>query len=130
LSNATVVEEFIEALGAGDAAAGLPLLHPDVQIFVPARLPFGGEYAGLEGFIGFFEQVASTYDVKIHDAKVMNGGDHVVTLTDTTWTARATGASLDTQFCEVYTVTDDKITVINVFPKDTRALHELTIPMQ
>jgi ketosteroid isomerase-like protein len=50
-----------------------------------------------------------------------------VALIDTTWTSVATGARLVTQFCELYTVEDGKITALSVFPKDTRALYELTV---
>jgi ketosteroid isomerase-like protein len=130
VSNIAVVERFINALGAGDAEAGLALLDPNVQVSEPAGLPLGGEYDGLEAFLGFLQQVAATYEVKIHNIKVMDGGDLAVALIDITWTSIATGASLDTQFCELYTVSADKITAISVFPKDTRALYELTIPKQ
>ena len=104
----------------------LDQLHDDVQVSEPAGLPIGGEYSGKAAFVGFLGKVAATYDVKIHRAKVMDAGELAVAHLDLTWTAHSTGASLDTQFCELYTVDGDKITSINVFPKDTKALYELT----
>jgi ketosteroid isomerase-like protein len=128
MSNIAIVEQFVKALGAGDAEAGLSLLDPQVQVSEPAGLPIGGEYDGLEAFIGFFAQVATTYDVKIHDVRVIDGGDIAIALIDLTFTSLATSLKLNTQFVEIYTTDKDKITSISVFPKDTRALYELAFP--
>lgn len=128
MSNVAIVEKFVKALGAGDAETGLPLLDADVRVSEPAGLPMGGEYDGVEAFLGFFAGIAATYDVKIHDVRVIDGGDIAVALIDLTWRALATSKTLDTQFVEVYTTSADKITSISVFPKDTHALYELTIP--
>jgi ketosteroid isomerase-like protein len=126
MANVAVVQAFITALSSGDAEMALGQLHDDVQVSEPASLPIGGEYAGKAAFVGFLGKVSDTYDVKIHRAKVIDAGDVAVAHLDLTWTAHSTGASLDTQFCELYTVDADKITSINVFPKDTKALYDLT----
>jgi ketosteroid isomerase-like protein len=126
MANVAVVETFITALGLGDAEAALGQLHDDVQVSEPASLPIGGEYAGKAAFVGFLGKVAATYDVKIHRAEVMDAGDMALAHLHLTWTAHSTGASLDTQFCELYAIDGDKITSINVFPKDTKALYDLT----
>lgn len=128
MANTAIIEQFVRALGAGDAETGIPLLSPDVQVSEPAGLPVGGEYDGLEAFLGFFAQVAQTYDVKIHDVRVIDGGDVAVSMMNMTFTSLATSRTLDTQYVEVYTTDNDKITSISVFPKDTRALYELTLP--
>jgi ketosteroid isomerase-like protein len=127
MSNTAIVEKFIKALGAGDAEAGLPLLAPNVQVSEPAGLPAGGEYDGVEAFLGFFAKVAADYDVDIHHVRVIDGDDIAIALIELTWTSHATGRKLDTKFVEVYTTSDDKITSISVYPKDTRALYELTL---
>ena len=127
MANVAVVQAFITACSSGDAETALGQLHDDVRVSEPASLPIGGEYAGKAAFVGFLGKVAATYDVKIHQAKVMDAGDMVVAHLDLTWTAHSTGASLNTQFCELYTVDGDKITSINVYPKDTKALCELTV---
>jgi ketosteroid isomerase-like protein len=126
MANVAVVQAFISALGRGDAETALGQLHDDVQVSEPASLPIGGEYAGIAAFVGFLGKVAATYDVTIHRAKVVDAGDLALAHLDLTWTAHSTGASLDTQFCELYTVAGDKITSINVFAKDTKALYDLT----
>jgi ketosteroid isomerase-like protein len=96
MANVAVVQAFITAFGSGDAETALDQLHDDVQVSEPAGLPIG------------------------------DAGDMAVAHLNLTWTAHSTGASLDTQFCELYTVDGDKITSINVFPKDTKALYDLT----
>jgi ketosteroid isomerase-like protein len=127
MTRVAVVQTFIDAFAAGDAQTALAQLHDDVRVSEPAGLPMGGEYASKSEFIGFLSKAAATYDVAIHRADVNDAGDVALARLHMTWTARATGASLDTELCELYTVTDDKISAINVFPKDTRALYELTI---
>jgi ketosteroid isomerase-like protein len=103
MANVAVVQPFITAFGSGDAETALDQLHDDVQVSEPASLPIGGEYVGRAAFVGFLGKVAATYDVKIHRAKVMDAGDMAVARLDLTRTAYSTGASLDTQFCELYT---------------------------
>ena len=103
MANVGVVQAFITAFGSGDAETALGQLHDDVQLSEPASLPIGGEYAGKAAFVGSLAGVAATYDVKIHRAEVRDAGDMVVAHLDLTWTAHSTGASLDTQFCELYT---------------------------
>jgi ketosteroid isomerase-like protein len=103
MANVAVVQAFITAFGIGDAQTALGQLHDDVQVSEPASLPIGGEYAGKAAFVGFLDEVAATYDVKIHRAKVMGAGDMAVARLDLTRTAHSTGASLDTQFCELHT---------------------------
>jgi ketosteroid isomerase-like protein len=126
MANVAVVDAFIAALGSGDAEGALGQLRDDVRLSEPAGLPMGGEYVSKAGFVDFLGKVAATYDVKIHRATVRDAGDVAVAHVDLTWTAHATGASVDTQFCELYTVDGDKIATIDVFPKDTRVLYELT----
>ena len=128
MANVAVVDAFIAALGSGDAEGALRQLHDEVRLSEPAGLPMGGEYVSKAGFVDFLGKLAATYDVKVHRATVRDAGDFAVAHLDLTWTAHATGASMDTQFCELYTVDGDKIAAIDVFPKDTRALYELTRP--
>jgi hypothetical protein len=51
----------------------------------------------------------------------------VLAVIDSYWTARRTAASIRTQVCGRFTVSDGKITAINGFPNDTRALYEITV---
>jgi hypothetical protein len=103
MANVAVVQAFITAFGCGEAETALGQLHGDAQVSEPASMPIGGEYAGNAGFVGFLATVAATYDVKIHRAKVMDAGDMPMARLELTRTAHSTGASLDTQFCELYT---------------------------
>jgi ketosteroid isomerase-like protein len=103
MANVGVVQAFITAFDSGDAETALGHLHDDVQVSEPASLPIGGEYAGKAAFAGFLAEVAATYDVKSHRVKAMGAGDMAVVRIDLTRTAHSTGASLDTQFCELYT---------------------------
>jgi ketosteroid isomerase-like protein len=93
MANVAVVQAFITAFVSGDAATALGQLHDDVHVSELASLPVEGEYAGKAAFVGFLAEVAATYDVKIHWAKVMGAGDMAVFRIDLTRTAHSTGAS-------------------------------------
>jgi hypothetical protein len=51
----------------------------------------------------------------------------VLAVIDSNWTARRTAASIRSQVCELFTVTDGKKTAIQRFPKDTRPRYEITV---
>lgn len=127
MSNVAVVETFINALISVDTETALGHLDNDVHVSVPAGLPMGGEYIGKAAFFVFFGKVASTYEIEIDRRRVLDTGKVVLAVIDSNWTARRTAASLRTQVCEFFTVADAKITAINMFPKDTRALYEITV---
>jgi hypothetical protein len=80
----------VHAFSSGDAGAAPGRLYDDVQVSESSSLPSGSEYAGKAAFVGFLAEVAATYDVKIHRAKVMGAGDMAV-------------VRIDTQLCEVHT---------------------------
>ena len=103
MTNVAVVQAFITAFGCGEAETALGQLHGDAQVSEPASLPIGGEYPGNAGFVGFLATLAATYDVKTHRAKVIDAGDMAMARLEPTRTMHSTGASLDTQFFELYT---------------------------
>lgn len=130
MSNATVVSAFFERLGAGDVPGALALMHDQVRLTEPDGLPTGGEYVGRDGFVSFLEKTRSVYEATIHAQKVSDAGDVTLVEFDATFTSRATGAHVDTRIVELYTVVDGLITHIDVYPKDSRAMYEITLPGQ
>lgn len=130
MSDTTVVDAFFDRLGAGDVPGALSLMHDDVRLLEPAGLPTGGEYVGKDGFVSFLEKTRSVYQPTIHARKLSDAGDVTLAEFDVTFTSRATDAHVDTRIVELYTVVDGLITRIDVFPKDSRAMYEITLSGQ
>jgi ketosteroid isomerase-like protein len=127
MDGTAVVEEFLRLMGHGQASCALGLVSDDVTVSEPEGLPHGGEYRGKKAFVEVLRALAANYRLDVADVRVINGGSVIVAMADVQWTSVSTGRSLDTRLCELYTVADGLITSIEVFPKDTRMLHQLTI---
>jgi ketosteroid isomerase-like protein len=119
------VRRFTAALAAGDVKTCLELLQPDNVFDEAAGLPFGGDYSGPEGFIRLLKDVGRLFEVKLSEPQVSDAGDRVLVRLTGTFTARATGRTLETPVVDLYTVRDGKVAHVDVFYKDTRAMAEL-----
>lgn len=127
MSDTAPVEAFFRHIQQGDAGAAIALLHEDVAVSEPAGLEHGGEHRGKAAFVAVMGTITRNYRVELKDFRTIDGGDVTVAIIDGQWTSTATGRSLDIRFCELYTTADGLITGVEVFPKDTRSLHELTL---
>ena len=127
MSDTSVVRSFFDAFRAGDLETLVALLHDDVTVSEPAGLPIGGEYQGKRAFLQLLEIIHESYVIELQSTRLFDVGEFTLALINETWTSKATGASLRTRVCELYTVADGMITKIDVFPKDTRTLYELTV---
>jgi ketosteroid isomerase-like protein len=119
------VRRFTAALAAGDVTTCLELLHPDNVFDEAAGLPFGGDYSGHEGFIRLLKDVGRLFEVKLSAPQVSDAGDCVLVRLTGTFTARATGRTLETPVVDLYTVRDGRVARVDVFYKDTRAMADL-----
>lgn len=122
-----VVEDLFTNLRAGNLEACLRSFHPDSEIYEPERLPYAGRYRGPEGFAQLAGKVAELFEFEIHNVGAHAIGDRVVGILDATFVSHTTGKRLDTKVIEIYQFTDGLISFADIFPKDTRAIYELTV---
>jgi limonene-1,2-epoxide hydrolase len=116
MSNVAIVEAFINALISWDTETAPGHLDNYVQVSAPADLPMDGEYIGKAAFLDFCRKVTSTFEVEIDHRRVLDTGEVVLAVIDSSWTARRTGASIRTQVCGRFTVAD-RITAIQRVPE-------------
>ncbi len=116
-----VVKGFYEAFVAGDLAGCIARLHSDLVVDEPSGLPYGGYYEGVEGFQKLVAAMLADYELALVEWSVHDAGDFVAGRLLGRFTSRATGRSLDMPVVEHCYVTDDRISRIDVFYKDTRA---------
>jgi ketosteroid isomerase-like protein len=92
--NLAVIERFVTAVIAGDAATIEALCHPDFVLQEGSGLSFAGTYAGSEGFLRFLEIFGATLDIDQLEAVrtyVTTDPDFVVCEMELRATMRATG---------------------------------------
>jgi uncharacterized protein len=113
---------------AGDAQQRRRLLDRNVIVHAAGGLPYSGEYRGPQGF---FELLTRMREVLVlapgpisHHALTANT---VAACFRLTFTARASGASVEMGLVELYTVRDGLIVELDVYYKDPSAVAALLI---
>jgi ketosteroid isomerase-like protein len=122
-----VVTSFFQALRAGDLDAAFQCFHPDSEIDEPEGLPYGGRYRGPEGVMRLVTAISQDYDFEIGETDIRPiGPDEALGILEATFISKSTGKRVHTKVVELYRFTDGLISFADIFPKDTRALYELT----
>jgi ketosteroid isomerase-like protein len=94
---------------AADRKALLATLHPDIVLYQPESLPYGGEWRGREGFGQWLDLFVKAWaDVTPTDPKLYACGDDVLVSTVTMRArASATGRAIAMPICQVIRFRDD-----------------------
>lgn len=106
--NADLVAGFYEAIGKQDIVTALALIDPSISIYQTDELPWGGTYAGTDGFAQFFGKLLDTITSKVEVEQVYEAGDHVVQIGRTRGTVNATGAEFDVAEMHLWQLRDGK----------------------
>jgi uncharacterized protein len=129
MSNVDVIRSAYEAFGRGDLAAVLAALDPDIEWqeadgspLQPSGAPWVGPDAVAENL---FARLEADWDgLAVQPRELRDAGDAVVAEGRWAGTFRATGKSLDAQFCHVFRVADGKVTSFQQYT-DTAQLLEV-----
>ena len=110
-TNAAVVEAAYDAFGRGDIEAVLGMLSPDVEWSVPATVPHGGTFKGVDGVVSFFQGLGGLWDGLSLDVEaVSDAGPHLaVGILRANGTLRGKGAA-SYGAVHVFTVEGGKVT--------------------
>ena len=123
--NLAVAQRFIDAFEQEDHAAVAGLLHPDLVVHEAESLPYPGDYHGLDGFATLLKTLLRNYELKFVSATLHDAGDAVICEMTIQLTGRATGKTTEMPMIEVYRFTDNQISDIDVYYKDTKAVVDL-----
>ncbi len=124
--NVDVVQSAWDAFGRGDIDAVLDVIAPSAETRVPETLPWGGTYAGPDGFGDFvarlnenFEQFSATPD------KVLGADDnHVIVLAKVKGRVKG-GGTVENRAVWVYQLRDGKIADAETFGDTAQVLQAL-----
>jgi ketosteroid isomerase-like protein len=124
--NVDVVQGAWDAFGRGDIDAVLEAIAPSAETRLPESLPWGGIYAGPDGFRDFLTKLGDSWDqFSATPQKVLGADDnHVVVLATTKGRTKA-GATIEGKVIWIYQLRDGKIADAESFGDTAQLLEAL-----
>jgi ketosteroid isomerase-like protein len=124
--NVDVVQGAWDAFGRGDIDAVLEAIAPSAETRLPESLPWGGTYAGPDGFRDFLTKLRDSWDqFSATPQKVLGADDnHVVVLAKTKGRTKA-GATIEGKTIWIYQLRDGKIADAESFGDTAQLLEAL-----
>jgi uncharacterized protein len=120
--NVEVVRRIIEATQRGDWDAAIEDYDQDV-ILDQSRMPGGGVYRGHEGLREFYGRWFGAWeDLRIEPERVIDAGNHVVDINETTGRGRSSGVVVKMRSANVWTIARGKVVRQVGFPVASDAL--------
>jgi uncharacterized protein len=121
-----VVERFVVAFGDGRLEDALSLLHDEFVVHAAGDVPYSGDYLGAEGFSDLISKMMEMLELAPSpDMQYLVDGDTVVLYYRLTFTARASGESVEMGVAEVFLVRDGLIAELDVYYKNPSAVTAL-----
>lgn len=121
-----IVEKFVVAFGEGRLDDALSLLHDEFVIHAASGVPYSGDYLGAKGFARLITTMMELLQLTPSpEMEYLVDGDKVVIYYRLTFTARASGDSVEMRVAEVFSVRDGLIAELDVFYKDPSAVAAL-----
>ena len=124
--NVDVVQGAWDAFGRGDIDAVLEAIAPSAETRLPESLPWGGTYAGPDGFRDFLTKLGDSWDqFSATPHKVLGADDnHVVVLAKTKGRTKA-GATIEGKTIWIYQLRDGRIADAESFGDTAQLLEAL-----
>lgn len=122
----TTVRTFVAAVAEERMDDARGLLSDDFVAYEAGGLPYSGEYRGPQGFFELMVRMDDGMDVMPGPTMQFLLADNTVAVRfRLTFTARATGRSVEMGMVEVYTVRGGLIVELDVYYKDPAAVSAL-----
>ena len=126
MDDRVIVERFVGAFGEGRLQDALSLLHDDFVVHAAGDVPYSGDYHGAEGFSELIMKMMEVLDLTPSPTmQYLVDGDTVVLYYRLTFTALATGKSVEMGVAEVLSVRDGLIAELDVYYKNPSAVYAL-----
>jgi ketosteroid isomerase-like protein len=120
------VRRFMQAIVEERLDDARSLLHDDFVAYETGGVPYSGEYRGPQGFFDLLAKMTEGMELTLGPApQCLLAGDSVAVRSRVTFTARASGKSVEMKLVEVYTVRYGLIVELDVYYKDPSAVAAL-----
>lgn len=119
-----VVERYTTAVLTHDDATVQALLHPDVVVYEPPSLPYGGEHRGLAVVAALAQTVTATWELVelLDEPTIVSEGERVIVMAWFRARAKHTGTEFDIRVVEAHRVKEGLITETVVHYWDTAGM--------
>jgi ketosteroid isomerase-like protein len=124
--NVDVVQGAWDAFGRGDIETVLEAISPTAQTRVPESLPWGGTYAGPDGFRDFLAKLGDSFEqFSATPQKVLGADDNHVVVLATTKGRTKGGATIEGSTIWIYQLREGKIADAETFGDTAQVLEAL-----
>jgi len=124
-----IVDKFVTAIAENRLDDARTLLHDDFLVHEAGGLPYSGEYRGPQAFFDLLGKITEAMELTLGQSVQYLLADNTAALRSRlTFTARASGESVEMELIEIYTVHDELITELDVYYKDPSAVAALFAP--
>jgi ketosteroid isomerase-like protein len=121
-----LVRDILAALNRGDVDGMLASMHADFEWTPLETSPVARVYRGHDQVRHYVEDWLSTFDaLRLDLEEATEVADRVVAPVHAHGRGRASGLTLDTRFCQVWTVRDGSATGMTEYPSREQALSAL-----
>jgi ketosteroid isomerase-like protein len=121
-----LVGTFVDAFGDQRLDDALSLLHDEFVVHAAGDVPYSGDYFGPSGFLALITKMSEALELSPSpDMQFLADSNKVVLHYRLTFTARASGESVEMSVAEVFTVRDGLIVELDVFYKNPLAVDAL-----
>ena len=107
--NVELIRRGYEAYARRDFAAVFDLLHPEVEIYQTAALPWGGTYRGREQAREFFRRLGEHTEGGPEAEEFIDAGEDVLALGRLRGRVRANGRPFDLAIAHLWTVREGRV---------------------
>ncbi len=123
------VQHVLDAFAAGKMDEVKIWFADDLVVHEAPSLPYGDTHYGLSAFTSMLTALADNYDVVVNAHTLASSEDGVVLHQDMTFTSKKIGRSASLPGVEIWRFAGDKISDIDIYYKDTKAMVDLLTPM-
>jgi ketosteroid isomerase-like protein len=122
----SAIRSLYDAFGRKDLLAIIAVLHPQVEFYQSALLPWGGIYRGQEEAIRFFTTLVEHVESRVDIDDIIDAGEHIVAVGHSRGRVRASGNAFEVAVVHVWTMRQGKALRFENYldiPTMLRALH-------
>ena len=124
LTKREIGETLIAAMREKDLEALMSLMHPELQVFEPEYLPYGGTWNGPDGFGQLLEKLMGLADLSLDTWKIHEIEDGVMMEIDFSLTSHRDGEIFRTSAIEIDRLEGALVREIDIYYKDVAATNE------
>ena len=121
----STIRSLYDAFGRKDFPAIFAVLHPQVEFYQSALLPWGGIYRGQEEAKRFFTTLVEHVESRVDLDNIIDAGEHIVAVGHSRGRVKASGNAFEVAVVHVWTVRQGKAVRFENYldtPKMLRAL--------